>query len=209
MNFVGEEKFGWLPSKNKVADENFHFYRFKIILDRPNCFGWVQIVLVGSKSFWSGPKHFGQVQIRLFCSNFYNLDQSEIILTWTIQIGPIQNNWYSTKMIWTVQNHFGPIEGQGIKFVQVWWPLDQTSRSKLTMKIQKELMYMWRSLSNPHLPWLCKLHKMQSWLEIPHRTSWGKCLDTEINIYFRARHFSGSKSTMQSCVKEKKPQGVL
>ena len=30
------------------------------------------------------------------------------------QIGPIQNHWYSTKMIWTVQNNFGLIEGQGI-----------------------------------------------------------------------------------------------
>ena len=27
------------------------FYRFKMVLDRPNCFGWIQIVLVGSKSF--------------------------------------------------------------------------------------------------------------------------------------------------------------
>ena len=31
------------------------------------------------------------------------------------QIGPVQNYWYSTKMVWTVQNRFGPIEGQGIK----------------------------------------------------------------------------------------------
>ena len=30
------------------------------------------------------------------------------------QIGHIQNGWYSTKIIWTVQNQFGPIEGQGI-----------------------------------------------------------------------------------------------
>ena len=30
------------------------------------------------------------------------------------RIGPVQNNLYPTKMIWTVQNHFGPIEGQGI-----------------------------------------------------------------------------------------------
>jgi hypothetical protein len=30
------------------------FYSSKIILDRPNSFGWVQIVLVGSNSFWSG-----------------------------------------------------------------------------------------------------------------------------------------------------------
>ena len=30
------------------------FYRSKMILDRPNCFGMVQIVLVESKSFWLG-----------------------------------------------------------------------------------------------------------------------------------------------------------
>ena len=39
------------------------FYRSKMILDRPNCFGQVQIDLVMSKSFWSGPNHFGQVQL--------------------------------------------------------------------------------------------------------------------------------------------------
>ena len=38
-----------------------------------------------------------------------------MIWTWPKQIGPSQNNWYSTKMILTVQNHFGPIEGQGIR----------------------------------------------------------------------------------------------
>ena len=30
------------------------------------------------------------------------------------RIGSVQNDWYSTKMIWTVQNRFGPIEGKGI-----------------------------------------------------------------------------------------------
>ena len=30
------------------------FYKSKMILDRPNCFGLVQIILVGSKLFWSG-----------------------------------------------------------------------------------------------------------------------------------------------------------
>ena len=34
------------------------------------------------------------------------------------QIKPVKNNWYSTKIIWTVQNHFGPIEGQGINVLQ-------------------------------------------------------------------------------------------
>ena len=41
----------------------------------------VQIVLVGSKSFWSGPNNFGHVQIRLFWTNFYNLDLSKMIWT--------------------------------------------------------------------------------------------------------------------------------
>ena len=31
------------------------------------------------------------------------------------QIGPDQNNLYPSKTIWTVQNNFGPIEGQGIR----------------------------------------------------------------------------------------------
>ena len=44
-------------------------------------------------------------------TNFYNLDLSKMIWTRPKQIGPVQNNWYSTKMIWMVQNHFGPIEG--------------------------------------------------------------------------------------------------
>ena len=39
------------------------FYGSKIILDCPNHFGRVPIVLDESNSFWSGPSHFGQVQI--------------------------------------------------------------------------------------------------------------------------------------------------
>jgi hypothetical protein len=37
-----------------------------------------------------------------------------MIWTQPNQIGPDQNKLDSTKMIWMVQNHFGPIEGQGI-----------------------------------------------------------------------------------------------
>ena len=37
-----------------------------------------------------------------------------MIQTQPKQIGRFQNDWYSTKIIWTVQNPFGPIEGQGI-----------------------------------------------------------------------------------------------
>ena len=47
------------------------FYRSKMILYRPNYIGWVQIVLVESNLFWSGPNHFGQVQIRLFWTIFF------------------------------------------------------------------------------------------------------------------------------------------
>ena len=81
----------------------------------PNHFGQVPIILVGSKLFWSGPKHFGQGQIRLFWANFYSLDLSKMIWTGLKQIGPVQNDCYSTKMIWTVQNYVGLIEGQGIR----------------------------------------------------------------------------------------------
>ena len=54
-----------------------------MILDCPNCFGRVQIVLVWSKSFWSGSNQD-------FLDYFYNLDPSKMIGTrkkpiWTIQ----------------------------------------------------------------------------------------------------------------------------
>ena len=76
-----------------------------MILDHPNCFGQLQINLVGSKLFWSGPNHFGQVHIRLFWTVFfYGVDLSKMIWTRPKRIGPVQNDSYSTKMIWKVQN---------------------------------------------------------------------------------------------------------
>ena len=80
------------------------FYRSKMILDRPNRFGQIQTVLVGSKLFWSGPNYFGQVLIRFLFTNFYNLDLSKMIWSRPKQIGC----GYSTKMIWTLKNSFGP-----------------------------------------------------------------------------------------------------
>ena len=77
------------------------FWTVQIILDRYKLFGHVQF-------FLPCPKHFGQVQIRLFFTNFYNLDLSKMILTGPKQIGLVQNNWYSTKMIWTVQIIWDP-----------------------------------------------------------------------------------------------------
>ena len=94
-------------------------YSSKKKLDSPNHFGRVPIILVGSKLFWCGPNFFGQGQIRLFWTNFYNLDLSKMIWTRPKQIAPLQNDWYSTKMIWAVQNYFGPIEGQGLRFLSL------------------------------------------------------------------------------------------
>ena len=42
-------------------------------------FWTVQVILDGSKKFWLGPNHFGQIQIRLFWTNFYDLDLSKMI----------------------------------------------------------------------------------------------------------------------------------
>ena len=56
-----------------------------------NIWGLVPIVLDGPNVFSSGPNHFIQV----------------------MKISPEKSNLNLAKMIWTVQNHFGPIEGQG------------------------------------------------------------------------------------------------
>ena len=50
------------------------FYRSKMLLDCPNLFGWIQTVL-------AGPNYFVQVQIRLFLTNFFNLDLSKMVWT--------------------------------------------------------------------------------------------------------------------------------
>ena len=59
---LGDESF---KKVNFMTFNVLSFYRFKIILDylSPHCLGQVQIVLVGSKLFWSDLNHFGQVQI--------------------------------------------------------------------------------------------------------------------------------------------------
>ena len=78
-------------------------------------FWTVQIILVGSKLLWSGPHNLGQVEIRLFWANFYSLDLSKMIWNRPKQIGTVITiGTYSTEIIWTVKNHFGPVEGQGI-----------------------------------------------------------------------------------------------
>ena len=78
------------------------FYGSKNILDYRNQFGRVPIVLDGPNLFWSGPNHCGQIQI-------IEISPEKI---W---FGSDQNDLEPNKTIWTVQNHFGPIEGQGIR----------------------------------------------------------------------------------------------
>ena len=60
-----------------------------------NDFWAVKIILVKYQSFQSGPNHFGQVHI--------------------VKISPEKSNLNLTKVIWTVQNNFGPRERQGIE----------------------------------------------------------------------------------------------
>ena len=85
------------------------FYRSKIILDPPNCFGLVQIILVGCKSFRSCPNQNDQVQvqIRLLWTNFFldgRLDFSGLVfILWICpkQIGPQQKVLDSPRLFWT------------------------------------------------------------------------------------------------------------
>ena len=64
----------------------------------------------------------------------------------TIRIGPVQNNSYSTKIIWPVQNNFGPIEGQGISIS----PIQRIVQCTLG-KINKNEYKIWR----PKLSAIC------------------------------------------------------
>ena len=73
----------------------------------PKLFWTIQIVLVGYKSFWSGPIRFGQVQIIFDRSKLLKLvkkNLTKMISARPKRIGPDENN----------QNHFGAIKGQGM-----------------------------------------------------------------------------------------------
>jgi hypothetical protein len=85
-----------------------------MVLDCPNNFGQVPIVLDKSNSFWSGPNHFRQVQIIKISPEKYNLNLPKMICTQPKQFAQVQNNLYRSKTIWTIQNNFGTIEGQYI-----------------------------------------------------------------------------------------------
>ena len=97
-----------------------------MILDRPNHFGRVPIVLDGSNSFWLGPSHFGQVQITKISSEKSNLNLNKIIWIRPKLFGPNQNNLDPSKKNFTVQNHFGPgiIRPHGLTRGHVWIDLN-------------------------------------------------------------------------------------
>ena len=94
-----------------------------MILDRPNCFGQIQIVLVRSKLFWSDPNCFGQIQIILVGSKSFWSGSNYIFIDYFLQFGPVQND--------TVQNHFCPIKGQDIKLLHKCKNSDQSDLSRL------------------------------------------------------------------------------
>ena len=64
-----------------ILTDSLSFYTSKMILDTSKLFWTVQIVYVRSKSFCSGQNNFHQVQIRLFWTNFYDLDPTK--MNWT------------------------------------------------------------------------------------------------------------------------------
>ena len=82
------------------------FYGSKMILDRPNYFGWVRIVLDGSNSFWSCSNHFGKVQIIKISPEKSNMNLNKMIWSWPKQTWPkqfasVQNNLDGPKSFWT------------------------------------------------------------------------------------------------------------
>ena len=77
----------------------------KLFWTDTSCIGWVQIVLAWVQIIF--------VRFKLDFSWLIcipNLDLSKMIWAQPEQIGSVQNDWYSTKNIWTVQNHLGPIK---------------------------------------------------------------------------------------------------
>ena len=122
----------------------------------------VEIVLEGYKLFCSGANCFGQIQIILI--RFKLVFYRTFLIIWTCpkwfwiqpkRIGPAQNYWYSTKMIWTVQNDFGPIEGQGIIMLHSINVL-KILRKWLSTHVKEKRMisfYIWNSLGQNSELW--------------------------------------------------------
>ena len=85
----------------------YDFVPSKLLWTGTNCFVQVQIILVRLKLDFSG-----LIFIIWTCPKWFGPDQNKLYRSKTIST-------YSTNRIWTVQNHFGPIEGQGISLFQI------------------------------------------------------------------------------------------
>ena len=79
--------------------------------------------------FWLGPNCFDQVTIILVSLklDFYEL----FFVIWTppkcsdqIELDLTKNELDLTKIIWTVQNYFGPTDGQGIRAQEPFYPVN-------------------------------------------------------------------------------------
>ena len=77
------------------------FYGFKMILDCPNHFGRVPIVLERSNSFWWGPNHFESIQIIKFGPQKSNLNLTKVIFIQPKFFWLDQNNLDCPKSFWT------------------------------------------------------------------------------------------------------------
>jgi hypothetical protein len=153
---------------------NFYFSmllsRPSIILDRPNCFRRLEIILIGSKLFWLGPNHFDQVQIRLFWTIFYNLDLSKMIWTQLKQIVSVQNDLGGPKSFLTPRRtrdeshvfHFFRWFNYSHLFIQT---LESSKLQILKMRIIKSIWLEVTSKGNQGKK-LCFIPHWSQWLKL-------------------------------------------
>jgi hypothetical protein len=73
----------------------------------PKWFWTNQIILVDYQLFWTGPIHFGQVQIILERSKLQKIVQESLICTWPKCFWSAQNGLDMTKTICTSPKQFG------------------------------------------------------------------------------------------------------
>ena len=103
----------------------------------PKWFWTIQIILVDYQLFWMSPICYGWVQIILNRSKLRNCSR---------KFGHDQNNLYLSKTIWTVNNNFEPIEGQGIHIVY------ELSKSQSMSKTGVKTSVTFFPLSSPYNP---------------------------------------------------------
>ena len=91
-----------------------------MVLVWPNWFGLDHNDLVTTKMKCSRPKWIGQVQIVIFDFENHNLDLTNSFWSRPFHFGRDQIIMVKSKSIWSDQNHFGHIEGQGIRLIFIW-----------------------------------------------------------------------------------------